>query len=97
MIQNYYDEYMDEKHQLIMLEYQPSFLQLALAGYLMANIQGLDMDDALLIGSDNFRAVMKVFLKEQKALFMKGRTYRTAKIMAYKNNKMLKKLLGKSQ
>ena len=83
VLQHYYDDYMDEKHQLVMLEYHPSTLQLALAGFLMASVQGLDIDDALLIGSDNFRAVTKVFLKEKKNEFIHGRNYRIAKIVAY--------------
>ena len=42
----------------------------------MANIQGLDLDDALLIGSDQFRAVMRVFLKEKKQELEKDPKYR---------------------
>ena len=64
ILQHYYDDYMDEKHRLVMLEYKPSYLQLALAGFLLASVEGLDIDEALLIGSDNFRAVTKVFLNE---------------------------------
>jgi len=62
ILSQYYDNYMDEKHNDIMEEYHPSPLQIALAGFLMVNIDNLDIDDALLIGSDHFRAIMKCYL-----------------------------------
>ena len=62
ILSQYMDNYMDERHNLVMEEYHPSPLQIALAGFLMANSDHLDVDDALMIGSDQFRAIMRVYL-----------------------------------
>lgn len=38
----------------------------------MVNIDNLDLDDALMIGSDHFRAIMKVYIQDQKKHIMQS-------------------------